>query len=351
MPIIATVADDELQVTTVVRSCVLPSVYVPVAVNCCTVPSAIVGLCGLIAIDTSTAGFTTSSAVALIAPELMPIVVVPVPSVLASPPVPAVLLIVATVATVELQCPLCVRSCVLPSVYVPAAVNGCVAPKATVDVCGLIAIDTSAAAVTVSSVDPLTVPALAVMLAIPIPVLCASPTLLIGAVETVSDDHVAVLVISCVLPSVNVPVAVNCSLVPSAIDGVAGVTANDTSPAVLTVSVVDPLTEPEVAVIVAVPSPTLLPKPCVGAALPIVATVAVSELHCTVLVIFCVLPSVYVPVAVNCSFVPSGMVGIAGVTAIDTSTAGLMVSVVEPLIVPDVAVTVVLPRATLLATP
>jgi len=56
-------------------------------------------------------------------------------------------------------------------------------------------------------------------------------------------------------------------------------------------------------------------------------------------------------VAVKASVVPSGIVGIAGVTAIETSTAGLTVSVVEPMIVPDVAVTVVLPRATLVATP
>ena len=53
----------------------------------------------------------------------------------------------------------------------------------------------------------------------------------------------------------------------------------------------------------------------------------------------------------NCCVVPSGIVGIAGVTAIETSTEGLMVSVVEPLIVPEVAVTAVLPRATALATP
>lgn len=70
----------------------------------------------MIASDTNAAGFTVSVAVALIEPELIPIVVVPVASVLASPAVFVVLLIVATVATVELHCPLCVRSCVLPSV-------------------------------------------------------------------------------------------------------------------------------------------------------------------------------------------------------------------------------------------
>jgi hypothetical protein len=58
-----------------------------------------------------------------------------------------------------------------------------------------------------------------------------------------------------------------------------------------------------------------------------------------------------VPVAVNCCVVPNGSVGIAGVTAIETSTAAVTVTVVEPVIAPEVAVTLVLPRATLLAIP
>jgi hypothetical protein len=107
---IATVADDEAHVTTDVISCVLPSVYVPVAVNCWLSPRATAGACGLIAIDTSAAGFTVSTADVLTPPELIPIAVVPVPSVLASPAVIAVSLIVATVAAVELQCPVCVTS-------------------------------------------------------------------------------------------------------------------------------------------------------------------------------------------------------------------------------------------------
>ena len=321
------------------------------AVNCCVVPSTIVAVGGLIAIDTSAAGFTTSVAVPLTVPELIPIVVVPVPAVLTCPIVPAVLLIVATVATVELQCPLCVRSCVVPSVNVPVAVNGCVVPSGIVAVGGLIVIDASATAVTVSTVDPLTVPDVALTVAVPVPTFCPSPLLLIVAVVGVSEDHVAVLVRSCVLPSVNVPVAVNCCVVPNAIDGVAGVTANDTSAAAVTVSVVDPLTPPTLAVMFALPTPAPLATPGVGPPVLIVLTPGVSELHSTVLVIFCVLPSVYVPVAVKARVVPSGMTGTAGVTAIETSTAGLTVTVVEPLIMPNVAVTVVLPNATLLATP
>lgn len=207
----------------------------------------------MMAIDTRAAGFTTSVAVTLTDPELMPIVVVPVPSVVASPAVPAVLLIVATVAAVELQWPLCVKSCVVPSVNVPTAVNCWVAPRGIVAVGGLIAIDTSAAAVTVSSVELLTVPEVALMLAVPLPALCASPAWLIVAVLAMSDDQVVVLVRFCVLPSVNVPVAVNCCVVPSAIDGIAGAIANETSAASVTVTVVVPVTVPEVAVMVAVP--------------------------------------------------------------------------------------------------
>jgi hypothetical protein len=288
---IATVASDELHVTTVVRSCVLPSVYVPVALNCCVVPRAIVGLCGVIAIDASTAGFTISGTAALTPPELIPIVVVPVPSVVASPAVPAESLMVATVATVELQCPDCVTSWVVPSVNVPVAVNCCVMPNGIVGASGLIVIDTSAAAVTVRTVELLMPPELAVMVAVPIPTLLASPAALIVAVVSVSEDQVTVLLRFCVLPSVNVPVAVNCCVVPNASAGVAGETASETSAAEVTVSVVDPVTDPTLAVIVAVPCPILLATPCKPAALLIVATAGVSELHCTVPVMFCMLPS------------------------------------------------------------
>ena len=55
--------------------------------------------------------------------------------------------------------------------------------------------------------------------------------------------------------------------------------------------------------------------------------------------------------AVNCCVAPSGRVGIAGVTAIETSVAGVTVRVVEPLTDPTVAVTLVLPTATAPATP
>jgi hypothetical protein len=73
-------------------------------VNCCEPPSGIVVFCGLIAIETSAAAFTVKVAIALTGPELAPIIVVPAERVEARPAAPDVLLIVATLALVELQC-------------------------------------------------------------------------------------------------------------------------------------------------------------------------------------------------------------------------------------------------------
>ena len=76
----------------------------------------------------------------------------------------------------------------------------------------------------------------------------------------------------------------------------------------MTVRPVDPLTVPNVAVIVAEPRATLVASP----RLLIVATVAWDELHRTEAVRSCVLVSLKVPVAVNCLLVPIAMVEFAG---------------------------------------
>ena len=53
----------------------------------------------------------------------------------------------------------------------------------------------------------------------------------------------------------------------------------------------------------------------------------------------------------NCLVVPVAMLGLAGVTAMETSVAAVTVMVVEPAMLPDVAVTVVEPVATGVARP
>ena len=75
----------------------------------------------------------------------------------------------------------------------------------------------------------------------------------------------------------------------------------------------EPLTAPRVALIELVPTPMPVAKP------PVLmdATEGVAEAQVTLPVRFCVLLSLYVPVAVNCCVFPPKIVGFAGVTAID----------------------------------
>ena len=118
-----------------------------------------------------------------------------------------------------------------------------------------------------------------------------------------------------------------------ATEGFAGVTATETSVAAVTVSVVLPEMEPEVARIVVEPAPTAVTRPAVL----IVATVPAEELHVAVLVRSCVVPSLNVPVALNCCVWPLVIEELAGVTAIDARVAAVTDIVVLPLMLPEVA--------------
>jgi len=82
---IATGTEEEFHVTVAVMSFELPSVYVPLARNCSVVPKAIVGACGVIAIDTNAAGLTTRVAELLTPADAMPMVVDPVPKLVVNP--------------------------------------------------------------------------------------------------------------------------------------------------------------------------------------------------------------------------------------------------------------------------
>ena len=134
-------------------------------------------------------------------------------------------------------------------------------PSGVVTAEGLTAIETNCAGVTLNGVDPVMLLEVALIVAVPTATLLASPLLLIVAAESVSELQVAVAVKSLIEPSVNVPVATNGCIVPRAIVGLPGVTAIDTRAAEVTVIVVEPCTEPEVAVMLAVPVCWLLAKP------------------------------------------------------------------------------------------
>jgi hypothetical protein len=148
--------------------------------------------------------------------------------------------------------------------------------------------------------------------------------------------------------SLKVPVAVNCCDPVRATEGDAGVTAIEVRVGGFpTVKFVLPVIDPDVAPTTLVPLATALANP----EELIVDTALLLELQTTELVRFCVLPSLYVPVAVNCWLVEGVMVELAGVTAIETRTGALTVKDVAPLTGPDVAVMVVAPMDAAVAMP
>jgi hypothetical protein len=134
-----------------------------------------------------------------------------------------------------------------------------------------------------------------------------------------------------VLLSEYVPVAASCSVVPFAIDGLAGVTAIDTRIAGVTVSVAGLLVYPYwFPVICVLPAPTPVANP----KLETVATVVTVDTQFDGIVTFAVLPSVYVAVNVNCSVVPFAIVAVSGERDIFITAAGSTVSVTAGLVIP-----------------
>jgi hypothetical protein len=131
----------------------------------------------------------------------------------------------------------------------------------------------------------------------------------------------------------NVPVAVNCSVCPTAIEAVEGVTAMDVNVAgaAVTLRVTGGLlTPPSDAVMVTEPAVTPVASP-----LLMPASLLFEEVQAALVVRFCVLPSLKEPVAANCCVPPTAILADAGDTAIDWSTGD---GVVDPLAIPERAI-------------
>src|SRR5215207_3951005 len=104
----------------------------------------------------------------------------------------------------------------------PVAANGCVVPFAIEGLGGVTWIETSVAAVTVSRVEPVLPPALAVMVAVPAVIPVANPCdpAALDREATASSELVqpAAAVRSWVELSLKVPVTANAWVVPLAMD-------------------------------------------------------------------------------------------------------------------------------------
>lgn len=179
---------------------------------------------GVIPIETSAAALTVSDAFAEIVPEVAVIVAFPIPIVLVSPPTTVAMLMLEELhVTVELV------FCVVPSVYVPVAVNCSCSPFASVTLTGVMPSETSAAGFTVRLAVPVKFWLAALMLALPVARAEASPLDVMLAIAVFPEVQATREVRSSVLPSENCPVALNCWLVPLGIDGALGETVTPVS--------------------------------------------------------------------------------------------------------------------------
>jgi hypothetical protein len=199
---------------------------------------------------------------------------------------------------------------------------------------------------TVRPVEPLIVPNAAAMVVLPVATLVATPVLAIVAAAGLEELQTTDPEMSCVLLSLNVPVAVNCLVVPVAIVEFAGVTVSDTRLAPVTVRDAVPLTDPLAALMVVVPAPVLVASP-VGSTVATAPDVddQVTDGNA------CVLPSSKLPTALNCSVVPIAIDGFAGFTEIEIRCAATTVNTVLSLSEPTVAVIVVEPAARVAVNP
>jgi hypothetical protein len=302
---------------------------------------------GVTAIDTSVAGVTVSvTPEEVTVPCAAVIVVVPAATPVAMPEA----LIVAAAVLEDAHVTLPLRSCVVWLLNVPVAVYAWVIPAAIEAVVGVTAIETSTADVTVrvapGEVTPLCVAAIVV---VPAAIPVAIPEALMIAAEVFVELQATLLVKFWVVWLLKVPVAVYAWVLPAAINAVAGVTAIDTSTGGVMVSVAPGEVMPFcAAVIVVVPVATPVARP----EMLIVAAGVFEEVHVTLFVKFWVVWLLNVPVAAYACVLPAAMDAVNGVTAMDTSTAGVTVSVTPGDVTPAcVAVIIVVPAASPVATP
>jgi hypothetical protein len=206
-------------------------------------------------------------------------------------------------------------------------------------VCGVTCIDVSGEPSTSTAQSPLTEPSCAVIVAFPGASAVTMPPPLTLAMSGPDDAQVTAPVITCLLPSLKVPVATAFMDVVGASTAVDGVTEIEVSVTELTFSGALPVTPLKVAEMLAVPGPI----PVTVLRTTMAATAGLSEAQVQSLVMSCFVLSLNLPVAPKVSLVSGWMVLPAGVTEIDTIVAFETRSVVDPLIEPAVAAIVVLP--------
>jgi hypothetical protein len=227
---------------------------------------------------------------------------------------------------------------VLPSLNIPVATRRVFVPCAVLPFAGVIEIELRFAALTLRGVLPVTDPRVAEIVVLPMFRAVARPLAVIEATEPAEECQVATPVTVWLVPSENVAVARNCWVIPSGRATPDGVTTIELTEAEVTTSDAVAESDPIVAEMVELPAAMPWASPLVGVELLTVASTVLEDVQVTELVRFCVLPSLYVPVATNCWVVPGAIEAFTGVIETDTK-AGATARLKEPLTAPIFAPT------------
>jgi hypothetical protein len=261
---------------------------------------------------------------------------------------------IATVGFDDVHSTELVIFCVVPSASVAVATKLTDVFSATLPLAGVVIVIAGAVALSPSTVRlavPLTPPSEQVIVTGPPFEFPVTIFPLTDATLVAEDVQVATASRCCFVPSLKVPTTCNASVESWASPALAGVTAIDESVAELTFSGADPFTPPKVAEIVGEPTATAVATPMLPHALLMVANAVLLLAHTTSCVMFCVLASLKVPMAVKGRTVSGAIVTLEGATTIEAMVAVVTTSVAIPLTEPSVAEMVVIPFPTACARP
>src|SRR5580700_2123604 len=201
---------------------------------------------GVTAMDFKVAEVAVMGTTGLVAPPSVAVICVEPAARPRTKPAPTL----ATPVLEEVHVALEVTFCLVPSLNVPVA-KSCTVPFLAIDaVVGVTAMDCSIADVPVSVAAGLaTLPKVAVICVVPAPWPAARP-FCEPIVDTAvfEEDQLTVEVMSCVVPSLKVPTAVNCCVPLGATEAAPGVTATDFKVALEIVNGTAGLTMPPVGV-------------------------------------------------------------------------------------------------------
>ena len=131
---------------------------------------------------------------------------------------------------------------------------------------------------------------LAVMVAVPVPVVVRSPEVFTTPTFAFVQPQFTQVLMSWVLPSLKVPMAVICWLLPRLREGFCGVMESETRVALFTFSAAEARVELSTAEIRVQPVVSALTWPPL-VVLPTVATAELDDVQCAMLVTFCTVPS------------------------------------------------------------